>query len=80
MKICAENMKEVEKGIKDAQGRLQSFEDDTKINSPHTVNGENAHATQRQEFRTAIEKEFRTAIQFSSVFLAVLPSSCESLL
>jgi hypothetical protein len=54
--LLNENMKEVEKGFKDAQGRLQSFEDDTKINPPNTVDEENAHATQRQEFHTAIEK------------------------
>jgi hypothetical protein len=55
--LLNENMKEVEKALKDAQGRLQSFKDATKVNSPNTVDGENAHATQRQEFRMAIEKK-----------------------
>ena len=54
--LLNENTREIEKALKDAQGRLQSFEDATNHNPPDTVEGENAHATQRREFREAIEK------------------------
>ncbi len=55
--LLNENLKDVEKALKDAQGRLKSFEDATKVNPPNTVDGENAHATQRLEFRREIEKQ-----------------------
>ena len=34
--LLNENMKEIEKALKDEQGRLQSFDDATKFNPPHT--------------------------------------------
>jgi hypothetical protein len=55
--LLNENMKDAEKALKDAQGRFRSFEESTPVNPPNTVDGENAHAIQRQEFRMAIEKQ-----------------------
>jgi hypothetical protein len=49
-------MKEAEKALKEAQGRLQSFEDATNTNPPSTVEAENAQLAQRQELRMGIEK------------------------
>ena len=66
--LLNENMKDVEKALKDAQGRLQSFEDVTSGNPPKAVNEENSHATQRQEFRTAIEK---LEIKLAKVMLSI---------
>jgi hypothetical protein len=53
--LLNENMKEVEKALKEAQGRLQSFKDATNINPPSTVEAGNARLAQRQELRTGIE-------------------------
>jgi hypothetical protein len=54
--LLNENMKEAEKALKEAQGRLQSFEDATNTNPPSTVEAENAQLAQRQELRMGIEK------------------------
>ena len=48
--LLNENMREIEKALNNAQGRLQSFKDATNHNPSDTEGRENAHATQRQEF------------------------------
>jgi hypothetical protein len=53
--LLNENMKEVEKALKEPQGLLQSFEDATNINPPSTVEAA-FQLAQRQELCTGIEK------------------------
>ena len=54
--LMADNVKDAEKSLKDAQGRLKSFDEHTNRNPPKNQEEENAHATSMQALRKETEK------------------------
>jgi hypothetical protein len=54
--LMADNVEDAQKLLKDAQGRLNSFDEHTNRNPPKNQEEENAHACTMQELRKETEK------------------------
>jgi hypothetical protein len=74
--LLADKMKEAEKSLKDAQGRLKTFDDSdhTNCNPPRNQQEENVHAGQMQELRKETEKFKAKLAKVSALLDAGVPA------